>query len=118
MERDTKWLRDKLLSSGHPEQTWNMLLASFGEVCLSRIGQYGALLLTPDFAPQELVGTLFQWFQKWKSAPVAAVCHCFNPAENTLLYAGRVTHRNRKGRMHSAWLSPRLYGMGSCVLLI
>jgi hypothetical protein len=85
---------------------------------LKWISRYGLLLLTPDFAPQDLVGPLFEWFRRWDSEPVAAVAHCFNVAEITSLYAGRVTHKSRKGRMHSGWLSPRLYEMGTSILLV
>jgi hypothetical protein len=118
MAYDLQSLRAQLTADGGDEKTWDRLLACFGEESLANISRYAALMLTPDFAPQGLMRPLFEWFERWGCLPVAAVPHCFNPAEITLLYAGRVTHRSRKGRMHSSWLSPRLYGLGASVLLI
>jgi hypothetical protein len=117
MDHDLAWLRDEITSSSD-EQTWEILRDRYGLENLGRISQYGLLLLTPDFAPQKLIRPLFDWFERWDSEPVAAAAHCFNVAEITLLYAGRVTHRSRKGRMHSGWLSPRLYGLGTSLLLV
>ncbi len=117
-DQNLKWLREELVESGQDDHAWQKLLESFGEQRLSRVSQYGALLLTPDFAPQNLTKDLFRWFDRWHSFPCAVVCHRFTPAETTLLYAGRITHRSRKGRMHSGWLSPRLYAMGTSILIV
>jgi hypothetical protein len=118
MNHKLKWLRDQILKASADKQAWNVLLDSYGFEALSHISRYGVLLLTPDFAAQDLVASLFGWFRSSSCEPVAAACHCLRPAEITLLYAGRITHRNRKGRMHSAWLSPRLYEMGTSILII
>lgn len=77
------------------------------------------LTATPDLISQNLLFQLIQQLKSYSIYPIAIIPKVFSSAESFMLYNGIQTHpRTNENRLHSNWLSPRLFTGGMSVVLV
>lgn len=84
----------------------------------TRLAPYAVLTATPDLIAARLVRALVRRLKANGIVPVALIPHVFSEAESFMLYGGRVTHQTGESRLHSKWLSPRMFTAGTSLVAL
>ena len=84
----------------------------------ARLVHHAILTATPDLIAGGLVRALLRRLKSNGIVPVALIPHVFSEAESFMLYGGRVTHQTGESRLHSKWLSPRMFTAGTSLVAL